>query len=65
MSGVSQSLRDIDDTLVDAGEFLEDIAKDQRKVDCLQSFARCQDIVKWLKEVTKGETLQPFSLVAL
>ena len=45
---------DVDDSLVEAGKFLEDVARETRKVQCLMRFAKCQDIVKWLKEVTKG-----------
>lgn len=54
-SGGNQTLNDVDDTLVLAGEFLEDIANDHRKVDCLQRFVRCEDIVKWLQGATKGQ----------
>jgi hypothetical protein len=49
-----QTLKDVDDSLIEAGRFLKDVAKEPRKVQCLETFARCQDIVKWLKEVTKG-----------
>ena len=56
-SGESQRLCHVDDRLVQAGEFLYDITKDEGKMDCLRKFAKCQDIVKWLKEkdVTKGQ----------
>lgn len=50
-----QTLKDVDDSLTETGRFLEDVAKDSRKSDCLQSFARCQEIVNWLKEVTNGQ----------
>ena len=49
-----QTLKDVDDRLIEAGRFMEDVAKEPSKVQCLERFARCQDIVKWLKEVTKG-----------
>jgi hypothetical protein len=49
-----QTLRDVDDSLIEAGRFLEDVAKEPNKMQCLETFARCQDIVKWLKGVTKG-----------
>ena len=55
-SGGDQTLSDIDDSLVRAGVFLKDIAKNQRKVDCLNTFARCKDIMKWLQKETKGDT---------
>ena len=50
-----QTLQDVDDSLIDTGKFLQDIAKDPRKVECLEKFAKYQKIVKWLKEVTKGQ----------
>lgn len=49
-----QTLGDVDDSLIDAGKFLEDVAREPRKVHCLMRFAQCQDIVKWLQDVTKG-----------
>ena len=49
-----QTLQDVDDSLIEAGKFLEDVAREPRKVRCLMTFAQCQDIVKWLKEVTNG-----------
>ena len=54
-SSQCQTLGDVDDRLVGAGVFLEDVANDPKKVQCLDTFARCKDIVKWLKDVTKGE----------
>ena len=53
-SGGNQTLSDVDESLVQAGVFLEDIAKNPRKVDCLDTFAMCKDIVKWLQKETKG-----------
>lgn len=52
----NQTLLDVDDSLVDASKFLKDIAKDSRKMQCLEKFAQCQKIVKWLKDVTKDVT---------
>ena len=54
-------MSDVNDSLVQAGEFLEDIAKDQVKVDCLYRFSRCQEIVHWLKEVTNGMFFHTFA----
>ena len=48
-------MSDIDESLMQAGKFLEDIAKNPQKVDCLDTFAGCKDIVKWLQKETKGE----------
>lgn len=53
-SGGNQTLGDVDESLMQAGVFLEDIAKNPQKVDCLDTFARCKDIVKWLQKETKG-----------
>jgi hypothetical protein len=53
-SGGNQTLVDIDESLIQAGVFLEDIAKNQQKVDCLNTFVMCEDIVKWLQKATKG-----------
>ena len=49
-----QTLKEVDDSLIDAGRFMEDVTKEPSKVQCLERFARCKDIVKWLKDVTKG-----------
>ena len=49
------TLNDVDDSLVEAGKFLEDVAKYPKKVHCLEVFAKCQKIVKWLKGVTNGQ----------
>ena len=54
-TGENQTLSDVDDRLINTGKFLEDVANDPRKVNCLEMFAQCQDIVKWLKEETKGD----------
>jgi hypothetical protein len=49
-----QTLQDVDDSLIEAGKFMEDVAREPSKVQCLERFARCKEIVKWLKGVTKG-----------
>ena len=54
MSEGNWTLNDVDESLWHV-VFLEDIANDQWKADCLETFARCKDIVKWLKKETKGE----------
>ena len=54
-SGAIQILSDIDESLKRAGLFLEDVAKNPQKVDCLDTFVRCKDIVKWLQKETKGK----------
>ena len=49
-----QTLKDVDDTLIEAGKFMEDVAREPSKVQCLERFAKCKEIVEWLKGVTKG-----------
>ncbi|MCG8625208.1 MAG: hypothetical protein MJE68_24825 [Proteobacteria bacterium] len=50
----NQTLRDVDDRLIEAGRFMEDVAREPSKVQCLERFTRCKEIVEWLKRVTKG-----------
>ena len=45
-----KTLKDVDSTLMEAGGFLDDIAKTQKKQDCLKNFCACQNLIKWLKE---------------
>lgn len=52
-----QTLRDVDDRLIEAGRFMEDVAREPNKVQCLERFAKCKEIVEWLKGVTKGYLL--------
>ena len=48
-----QTLMDIDESVVNAAEFLGDFGSKKR--DCLGAYAESQDIVKWIKEVTNGD----------
>lgn len=43
-----------DKSLIEAGTFLEEIAKDDKKVACLETFAECQEFVRWLQKFTAG-----------
>ena len=61
-SGGNQTLTDVDESLIQAGVFLEDIAKNRRKVDCLGTFVTCKEIVKWLQKETKGKLYCGFHL---
>ena len=49
-----QTLASVDENLIKTGKFLEDISSDRKKLDCLACFAQCQEIIKWLRVVTKG-----------
>ena len=49
-----QTLETVDEKLVKTGRFLKDISSDPRKLECLKCFAECQEVIKWLRDVTKG-----------
>lgn len=49
-----QTLQDVNDSLIDAGKFIKDVAEEPSKVQCLETFSQCQDIVQWLKNVARG-----------
>ena len=44
----------MDEKLVNAGKFLQGIGSDPCKLKCLKSFAECKEVIKWLRNVTKG-----------
>ena len=48
-----QTLKDVDDSLVQVGEFLQELITQQR-IECLQQFIGCKKIVEWLREETNG-----------
>ena len=50
-----QTLAAVDENLVKTGKFLENISSDPRKLQCLNYFAQCQEVIKWLRDVTNGE----------
>ena len=45
----------MDEKLVRAGKFLEDISSDPGKLQCLNQFIKCQEVIKWLRNVTSGK----------
>lgn len=49
----SKPLSSIDETLINAGSFLEDF-RDEQKLDCLRTFVDCADIIEWIRTYTKG-----------
>ena len=49
-----QTLASVDENLIKTGKFLEDISSNPRKLECLDCFAQCQEVIKWLRDVTKG-----------
>ena len=50
-----QTLAAVDENLVKTGKFLENISSDSRKLQCLNHFTQCQEVVKWLRDATKSE----------
>ena len=48
------TLDDIDQNLSDAKSFLDEITKDEWKLQCLKSFSECTNIVEWIRKVSKG-----------
>lgn len=49
-----KSLDDIDQSLIETGEFLKEFVSDRKNLECLQTFARCITVVEWIREETKG-----------
>lgn len=59
---VSSTMKDktlevIDQSLIEAGEFLGLIEEDQRRLNCLRDFANSLDVVEWIRTETKGNFL--------
>ena len=50
-----QTLASVDDKLVRAGRFLEDISCTPGKLECLVCFFECQNVIKWLRDETNGK----------
>lgn len=48
-----QPLSAVNTDLIDAGEFLTELLDDGR-LECLEDFASCMDIVNWMRKETKG-----------
>ena len=46
------TLADINEELVETGKFLSEFTPD--KMECIQQFCECQDIVHWIRKTTKG-----------
>ena len=40
--------------MIKTGEFLHGISSDPRRLECLKVFAKSQDIIKWIRNETKG-----------
>ena len=44
----------IDQSLINAGEFLGMVEEDRRRLDCLRTFADSLEVVEWIRHETKG-----------
>ena len=47
----NQTLQAINQSVTD---FLQDLASDERKRDCLKAYVESKEIVKWISEEIKG-----------
>ena len=56
LSMKDQTLHVVDESLVGVGQFFKSFMTGQHreKLCCLETFITCQDVVQWLREVTKG-----------
>lgn len=48
------TLDDISQKLIDAKSFLEQFTRDRNKLECLESFASCWNIVEWIRKESQG-----------
>lgn len=53
-----QTLASVDDKLVKTRKFLEDISSNPGKLECLVCFSECQEVIKWLRDVTSGKCIE-------
>ena len=51
------TLSSVDDSVVNAGRFLQEYATDPTKIECVIAFAECQNIVEWIRKETRGKLL--------
>lgn len=49
-----QTLKDIDQRLIEMSSFLEHFTKDKSKLESLKSFAACLNIVEWIRNESQG-----------
>ena len=56
LSMKDQILQVVDESLIGVGQFIKSFMTGQHreKLRCLETFITCQDVVQWLREVTKG-----------
>ena len=44
----------VDEKLIKTGAFLKELALDRNKLDSLEAFTECSDVVEWLMSTTVG-----------
>ena len=49
-----KTLKDVDENLVQTGKSVMDLASDDKRMECLKTFSECQDVVTWIRQITKG-----------
>ena len=49
-----QTLATVSDDLIKTGEFLVDVTSNLGKLQCLQTFGKCQGVISWIQEVTES-----------
>lgn len=58
-----ETLKDVDDSLVQVGEFLHELITHKKHIECLQQFIGCKKIVEWLQEETNGQLMTIISML--
>ena len=53
-----QTLAAVDEKLVKTGKFLESVSSDPKKLQCLNYFTQCQEVIRWLRDVTNSKRKQ-------
>ena len=49
----------IDQTLINAGEFLGMVEGERSRLDCLRTFTDSLEVVEWIRKETKGTYIIP------
>ena len=52
-----QTLGDVDHSLVETGKFLQEFVSDSDKLECLKIFAKCLNMINWIRKETNGEDI--------
>ena len=49
-----QTLEAVNEVLIETSQFLEHITSNSGKLQCLQTFAKCQEVIQWIREETES-----------